>query len=599
MMHQTIRVPRAASALLALAALSFSGCGGKAAPASMPKLEAPVAPPPVPAATLPDVQFLDITQEAGLKFVHVNGMAGEKLLPETMGSGVAFLDYDNDGDQDLFLVNSCPWPGQEKEDQKPTQCLYRNDGQGHFADVTKQAGLAKTFFGMGVAVGDYDNDGDPDLYVTALGGGYLFRNDGQGHFEDVTEAAHARAADTWLTSAAFFDMENDGDLDLFVCSYVSWTADFDRAQNFQLAGTGKGRAYGPPTAFNGTFNVLLRNDQGVFTDVSEEAGIRVRTPDLKVPVAKSLGVAPYDIDGDGLVDLAVANDTVPNFLFHNLGNGKFEELGMPSGVAFDQFGSARGAMGIDWAHFLNNELLGLCIGNFANEMMALYVAEEPATLVFSDQANIYGLGAPTQPPLKFGLFFFDYDLDGRPDLLSANGHLENDISKVQASETYEQSAQLFWNSGRPGRELYQLVSPEAAGPDLFRPIVGRGSAYADIDGDGDLDVLVTVNGGPARLFRNDGGNKNHWIRLRLKGRTSNRDGIGAKVVLQAGDHEDRRQHFPAKGYLSSVEFPLTFGLGRAERADAVTITWPSGQKTELKDLKAGKLYVVDEAKGVE
>jgi hypothetical protein len=546
----------------------------------------------VKAESLPTVRFVEITKEAGIQFIHTNGAAGEKLLPETMGSGVAFLDYDGDGDPDLLLVNSDHWPNRAKG-PRPTQALYRNDGKGHFEDVTKSAGLDKTFFGMGVAVGDYDNDGDPDVYITALGGGHLFRND-KGTFTDVTAQANAHASDGWLTSAAFFDYDNDGDLDLFVGCYVSWTAETDRAQEFQLAGTGKGRAYGPPTAFNGTFCTLLRNDGVVFADVSEEAGVRVRTPDLKVPVAKALGVAPYDVDGDGKVDFAVANDTVPNFFFHNLGGGKFEEMGLSAGVAFDQAGSARGAMGIDWGDFKNDGSLGLAIGNFANEMTALYVADEPKTLQFSDLAAIYGLGAPTQPPLKFGLFFFDYDLDGRLDLLSTNGHLESDIAKVQASETYAQSAQLFWNTGRKGRSLFTLVGPESAGPDLFTPIVGRGSAYADIDGDGDLDIVFTANAGPARLFRNDRDNGNRWVRLHLVGTRSNRDAIGAKVVLVSGGKTQRRQLFPAKGYLSSVELPLTFGLGENDTVDSLTITWPSGQKTERKGLKAGQTYRIEE-----
>lgn len=572
------------------------GCTPSTPPAIVAAPVAPTKPKTVQVESLPDVKFVNITKDAGINFTHVSGAAGEKLLPETMGSGVAFLDYDTDGDPDLFFVNSDQWP-EKVAGPRPTQALYRNDGHGKFSDVTREAGLDKTFYGQGVAVGDYDNDGDPDLYVTALGGGRLFRNDG-GKFVDVTTEANAKASDGWLTSAAFFDMENDGDLDLFVCCYVSWTPDVDRGQNFQLAGTGKGRAYGPPTAFNGTFCSLLRNDGGKFVDVSEDAGVQVRTPDLKVPVAKSLGVAPYDVDGDGLVDLAVANDTVPNFFFHNLGKGKFEEIGISVGVAFDQSGAARGAMGIDWADFKNDGSLGLAIGNFANEMTALYVTDEPKDLQFSDLANIYGLGAPTQPPLKFGLFFFDYDLDGRLDLLSTNGHLETDIQKVQASETYEQAAQLFWNTGKSGRTLYTLVGASKAGPDLFDPIVGRGSAYADIDNDGDLDVVLTVNGGPARLFRNDGGNQNSWIRLQLIGTTSNRDALGAKVELTAGGRTQRRQLFLARGYLSSVEHPLTFGLAGEKSVETLKITWPSGQVTELSALAAGQTYRVKESEGV-
>jgi enediyne biosynthesis protein E4 len=571
------------------------GCGTPSPEPTVAAAVAPVRPAEIMAATLPTVKFVEITDAAGIKFSHHNGARGEKLLPETMGSGAALFDYDNDGDQDLFLVNSSDWPGHMTK-PAPIQALYRNDGKGHFVDVTKEAGLDKTFYGQGVAVGDYDNDGNLDLYVTAIGRGYLFRNNGKGRFTDVSEDANARGpAGCWLTGAAFLDIDNDGDLDLFIANYVTWTPEIDKVQGFQL--TGLGRAYGPPTHFGGSFCALLRNDSGRFTDISEQAGIHVRTPDLKVPIAKSLGVAPYDIDGDGLVDIAVANDTVQNFLFHNKGGGKFEEIAIVAGVAFDQSGSPRGGMGVAWAHFMNDERLGMAVGNFANEMTALYVCDEPSTIQFSDLANLYGLGAPTQPPLKFGLFFFDYDLDGRLDLLSANGHLEPDISKVQASESYEQPVQLFWNSGQAGRALYQLVKPENAGPDLFKPIVGRGCAYADIDGDGDLDAIVTVSNGRARLFRNDGGNKSHWVRLELvgNGKTTNRAAIGAKVELKSGNHLCRRQLFPSMSYLSSVELPMTFGLGQLDHVDQVTITWTSGKTTTLKDLKADRSYRVEEA----
>ncbi len=573
------------------------GCSPGTAKPVLPKALAPVRPVAVTSEALPSVKFVDVTKDAGITFVHNNGAFGDKLLPETMGSGVAFLDYDGDGDQDLFFVNSSYWPNHEAK-PAPTQALYRNDGKGHFENVTKESGLDKTFYGQGVAVGDYDNDGDRDLYVTSIGRGYLFRNDGKGHFDDVTTAASAKGPNGWLSGAAFLDIDNDGDLDLFIGNYITWTPLIDKVQGFQL--TGLGRAYGPPTSFNGSFCALLRNDDGVFTDISEPAGIQVRTPDLKVPVGKSLGVAPYDVDGDGLVDIAVANDTVQNFFFHNKGHGQFEEISIRSGVAFDQSGLPRGGMGIDWGAFMNDDRLGLAVGNFANEMTALYVCDQPRSLVFSDLANLYGLGAPTQPPLKFGLFFFDYDLDGRLDLLSANGHLEPEISKVQASETYEQPVQLFWNSGKPGRSLFVLVKPENAGPDLFKPIVGRGTAYADIDGDGDLDVVVTINNGPARLFRNDGGSKNHWVRLELtgNGKTSNRDALGAKVELTSGAMACHRQLFPSKSYLSSVEHCLTFGLGHLDHAETLTITWPSGKVSTFTNLKADRMYRIDEETGL-
>ncbi len=565
---------------------AVAGCKPPVAPPTIAPPTAPVKPKAINRARLPDVRFVEITQEAGLAFKHENAATGEKYLPETMGAGAAFFDADGDGDADLLLVNSTRWEHAPSNGvPKPTHAYYQNDGQGHFTDRTAESGLGQTAFGMGVAVGDVDNDGDPDLYITALGGNSLFRNDGKGHFEDVTETLGVRGPSTgWCTSATFFDMDNDGDLDLFACGYVAWSKAADDAISTQLLGTDKGKAYDPPASYRGSYCLLFRNDGAKFTDVSDEAGIRVENPDSKAPVAKSMGVAPFDVDGDGLVDLAVANDTAVNFFFHNLGGGKFAEIGYSTGIALDQMGATRAAMGIDWADFKNDGTLGLAIGNFANEMTALYVTEDPKSLLFSDLANIYGLGAPTQPPLKFGLFFFDYDLDGRLDLLTTNGHLESDIGLTQASETYAQASQLFWNSGQSGRELFLLVDPGKAGPDLFQPIVGRGSTYADIDGDGDLDVLLTANGGQPHLFRNDGGNKNGYLRLDLRGSRLNRDAQGAKVEVEAGGQTNRRQLFTTKGYLSAVEHPLTFGLGTAKMADRVTVTWPSGAKIELRDV---------------
>ena len=582
-----------------VAGLSVGGIGGcqpaKKAAVIAPAT-APVKPGAINRASLPDVKFVEITREAGLAFKHENAARGEKLLPETMGSGAAFFDADGDGDPDLFLVNSTHWAHDAAAASrfKPTHAYYRNDGKGHFEDATAEAGLAQTSFGMGVAVGDYDNDGAPDLYVTALGGNALYRNDGKGHFADVTAAANAGGGTGWCTSATFADIDGDGDLDLFACGYVAWSRAADESMANFLTGTAQARAYDPPASYQGSQCLLLRNDAGRFTDISAPAGIQVHSPDGRSPVAKSLGVAPFDVDGDGRVDLAVANDTVVNFFFHNLGGGKFEEIGLTSGIAFDQMGATRAAMGIDWADFKNDGTLGLAIGNFANEMTALYVTEDPKSLLFSDLANIYGLGAPTQPPLKFGLFFFDYDLDGRLDLLSANGHLESDIGLTQASETYAQASQLFWNSGRSGRELFLLVDPGKAGPDLFRPIVGRGSTYADIDADGDLDVLLTENGGQAHLFRNDGGNKNHWLRLDLRGAGANRDAQGAKVEVEVAGVTNRRQLFTTKGYLSSVEHPLTFGLGSSTKADRVTIFWPTGTRTDLRDIRGDRTLPIIE-----
>lgn len=585
-------------AVMAAVALSIVGCGGETAVENVPKAAPPERPKVVELAELPKVRFVDITEESGIDFVHENAAEGEKLLPETMGSGVAVLDYDSDGHPDLLFVNQLPWDADVSSASAPTMALFKNSGDGTFEDVTSAVGLDIPLHGMGAVVGDIDNDGDPDLYITTISGGRLFRND-DGCFVDITEEANAGAGDGWLTSGSFFDMDNNGLLDLFLCCYVEWSPEYDRSQDFQLTGTGSGRAYGPPTAFRSGHNILLKNNgDGTFTDVSEEAGIRLVTPELKDPMAKSLGVAPFDIDGDGFVDLAVANDTVRNFLFRNNGDGTFEELGTVSGVSFDPAGQVRGAMGIDWGHFRNDKSIALAIANFANEMTAFYVADDPTRMQFTDLANVFGLGAPTQPPLKFGLFFFDYDFDGRLDLLSVNGHLESDIEKTQASETYRQPAQLFWNSGRTGANFFTQVRADSAGPDLFTPIVGRGSAYVDLDGDGDLDVVMTSNGERARIFRNDGGNTNNWVRFKLLGRDSNRDGIGARLTLLTRDGEQFRQHFPGKGYLSSVEFPITFGVGDVEFIDSLKIEWPSGKVTTLNGLEPNRTYTIDEQEGI-
>lgn len=587
-----------------------SGCGKKEMEAVVPKAAAPKAVEKHEELSVPKLSFKDVTAESGVNFIHENGFEGEKLLPETMGSGVAVLDYDHDGLMDLFFVNSCKWEEAGLKSAKPeksetlpqrtgtpsrTQKLYRNLGTGKFEDVTEKAGLSEVFYGQGATVGDIDNDGDSDLIVTGLNTIRLYRNEG-GRFLNCSKEAGIDPGKGWYTSAALFDLENDGDLDLFVCNYVDWSADFDRAQGFQLAGTGSGRAYGPPTAFPGSFCLLYRNDgSGKFRDISEQAGIRIKTASLGSPFAKSLGVSPQDCNGDGFVDLAVANDTVPNFLLINKGDGTFEEDGVSSGVALDQAGTARGAMGIDWGDFSNDEALGLAIGNFANEMTALYVADDRKSAIFTDRAAVYGLGAPTQPPLKFGLFFMDFDLDGRLDLLSTNGHLENDITKVQASQSYPQSAQLFWNTGKLGRNLFRLMTAEEIGADLLKPIVGRGSACFDMDNDGDLDVVVTENGGPARIYRNDLANSHHSVRIRLIGRQSNRDGFGTILKADLGDKVLHLQHFTAKSYLSSLDPVVTIGLGSQESLKSLEILWPSGKKQTIAGLKSGVLHKLEEA----
>ncbi len=520
----------------------------------------------------PAVRFTDVAANAGIDYVHENGARGEKLLPETMGAGVAVFDRDSDGDQDLLFANGSPWPHDLADGGAvATMALFDNDGSGRFANATESAGLDLSFYGMGVAVGDVEGDGDPDVFASAVGPNHLFENDGL-RFVDATDAAGlAGAPGEWSTSAAFVDLENDGDLDLFVCNYVRWTRDIDKEVDYRL--TGVGRAYGPPTNFEGAHCYLYSNDgAGRFTDVSDVGGVRVSNSATGVPVAKALGVAPCDIDDDGFVDLVVANDTVPKFLFHNRGDGTFVESGVPFGVGFDRAGNSTGAMGIDGGYFRNDESIGFAIGNFANEMSSLYVTQNKRTR-FADEAITEGIGAATRAFLSFGLFFFDYDLDGRLDLLQANGHLEEEINKTQPSQHYEQPAQLFWNAGLANRTTFVEVDRSTVG-DLSRPIVGRGSAFGDLDGDGDLDVVITQTGGPALVLRNEQAMGHHWLRVVLEGVRSNREGIGAWIELSAGGVVQRRQVMPAKSYLSSSERVVTFGLGGATKVDSLTVIWP-------------------------
>jgi hypothetical protein len=534
-----------------------------------------------PGAEISPARFADVTREAGITFVHNNGAYGDKLLPETMGGGVAFFDFDNDGFQDLLFINSTYWPEHLPAGKKPTTMgLYHNDGKGHFTDVTPGSGLDVSFYGMGVAVGDYDNDGLVDVFITGVGGNHLFRNEGHGKFRDVTQAAGVGGApDGWSTSAAWLDYDNDGKLDLFVCNYVRWSPELDRGANFELPQIG--RAYGPPRKFQGTFPYLYHNEgNGHFREVSAEAGIQVKDPATGLPMAKSLAVAPVDVDNDGWIDLVVANDTVQNFLFHNEHNGTFKEIGARSGIAYDAYGLTRGAMGIDSARFRNDDTLGIAIGNFANEMNALYIAQRDV-LVFADEAAKEGVGPASQKLLKFGLFFFDYDLDGRLDVLTANGHLEPEINRMDPLQHYRQPAQLFWNRGGKNGMGFEAVPASKCSADLLKPIVGRGSAFADIDGDGDLDVILTQVGGPPMLLRNDQRFGHHWIRLKLVGTRSNRDAIGAWIKARVGGQSLSRQVMPTRSYLSQSELPVTIGLGNSSRVESVEILWPSGTKQEV------------------
>ena len=562
--------------------------------------------PPNPSPE-PPLRFTDVTDQADITFRHVNGATGQKLLPETMGSGVAVLDYDRDGRPDLFFVNSRPWPGQPTE--TATQALYRNKGDGTFEEVSKDVGLNVELYGMGVAVGDFDNDGWPDLFVTAVGGNHIFRNIAGKRFEDVTARAglggpglprvasyaeflrHAEPI-SFPSSCSFLDYDHDGRLDLFVCNYVTWSPAIDLGVKAILPGGV--RAYVPPQQFAGTHCALYRNVDGTrFEDVSESAGVRVFDtggPDrAPAAVGKALGVVVCDPDADGWPDLVVANDTVRNFFFHNVpdpnGGRRYEEVGLFSGLAYAD-GRPRGGMGIDAAELLP-DMFAVLVANFSNEPSSLFHRTGVGPLRFADEAPGIGLAVATRPPMKFGAVFFDADRDGRPDLFTANGHLEPDIATAQPGQSYAQPAHLFWNTGEPNR-LFAAV-----GGETFPPMVGRGCAYLDFDGDGRLDLVVTANNGRARLFRNETAAPNNALRLKLAGGPgTNRDALGATIEVEAAGIVRRWYVTPTHGYLSQSELTATVGLGPAIRADRVTVRWPNakGQTQEWRDLEAGRTY---------
>jgi hypothetical protein len=528
---------------------------------------------PVPPAA---ITFTDVTSAAGIRFVHNSGRAGRKWLPETMGSGVAFFDADGDGWVDLLFVNGRDW---EPRGRRSTAALYRNNARSGFTDITAGSGLDVEVYGVGVAAGDYDNDGRTDVYLTALEGDRLFHNEGGGRFRDVTKAAGIANA-SFGTSAAWLDYDRDGRLDLFVANYVQWTARTDLWCSLD----GATKSYCTPESYKGTPSRLYRNlGGGRFEDASQKAGVAD-------PASKSLGVSVLDYDTDGWPDLFVANDTQPNKLYRNNRNGTFSETGLRSGVAYSEEGIARGAMGTDAADYDRSGRPHLLVGNFSNQMLGLYYNEGNG--LFVDEAPRSTVGRVSLLSLTFGLFFFDYDLDGWLDILAANGHIEEEIGRVQPKVQYRQPPLLFRNLGS---RRFEHATPRV-GADLARPIVARGAAYADYDRDGDLDVVLTENHGPAHLFRNDGGNRNTWLAVRLQGVKANRDGIGAVVRVESPIGRQWQMVRSGSSYASQSDITLTFGLGADETAAAVDVEWPSGARDRVTNVKARRAVTVVEGK---
>jgi hypothetical protein len=524
-------------------------------------------------------QFADVTAQAGIIFQHNSGAYGGKLLPETLGSGCAFLDYDADGWPDILLINSMDWPGHKR--QRSTLKLYRNNRNGTFTDVTKSAGLDLELYGMGVAVADYDNDGFPDIFISCVGQSRLFHNTGKGTFTDVTQKSGLLNKQGFSTSALWFDYDRDGLLDLFVCNYVRWSADHDVFCSLD----GKNKSYCTPEAYRGDTCWLFHNrGDGTFEDVTSISGIFDTS-------SKSLGVAMLDFDQDGWPDLLVANDTQPNKLYRNLRNGKFKDVAVEMGLAFSNEGKARAGMGVDCADFDNSGKPGIVITNFDNEMLGLYRSNGKS---FDDVAMQAGLGPASRNTLGFGCVFFDANLDGLLDLAVANGHIDDTVRNIRGNVGYAQSPQLFLNQAN----AKFLEVADQLGGGFAQSKVGRGLAVADFDRDGDLDLLLTINNGPAYLYRNDQQAGNRSIRLQLVGTKSNRDAIGTTVRLYSNGQVQSRLVRTGSSYLSQSELPLTFGVGKQDEIEKIVIDWPSGKTEEYPKLKSGKTYQLIELKGV-
>ena len=531
------------------------------------------------------IQFTDITAEAGIAFTHYTGAFGEKWMPETVGSGGGFLDYDNDGWVDIFLANGTDWPGHPMTTDRPTPGLFRNRGDGTFEDVTQKAGLGFSIYGMGVSFADFDADGDLDIYMTAVGDNKLLQNN-KGVFKDVTTAMKVTGNDpdhshpAWSTGVAWVDVDRDGWLDLFVNNYVQWTSETD----IYVTRDGKTKSYATPEVYEGESCRLYKNMGGkYFEDITEKAGVMNND-------GKSLGVAIADFNDDLWPDIVVSNDTQPNFLYINNGDGTFANKAIVAGVGYDETGRARAGMGIDVADIDNNGNMAIAIGNFSQEPISLYKQLDDVVL-FQDRAGAARLTRTSLQPLTFGVHFMDIDLDGYLDLITANGHIEPEINAVQQNITFKQKPQVFHNN--QGR--FTDISDQVGIP-FSEAIVGRGISSADIDKDGDQDVLITANGGTPKLLRNDSDKTHKSIRIELKGQKPNLQAIGAKVMVWINGYCQLRMVRTGSSFLSQSDISaLIVGIGSNAKADSVIVHWPvSGNTSKAENVAAGETLILKE-----
>jgi len=529
------------------------------------------------------VRFVDVAGSAGITFQHENAASPQKYLIETMGAGCGWIDYDQNGLLDLYLVNGAATPARSPA-PAPRSALYRNNGDGTFTDITSVARVgAEGLFGMGVAVGDYDNDGFPDLFVLGYGRCILYHNNGNGTFSDVTSQAGVGNLGRWGSSAAWFDYDNDGHLDLVIANYVDWSPQ----HNFYCGDSGPGmRSYCHPDDFHPQAPTLYHNrGDGTFSDVSKSSGVGLKP-------GNGLGIVTFDYDNDGWQDIFIANDHMPNFLFHNNRNGTFSEAGYEAAVAVSGDGQFEAGMGTDAADTTGNGRLDLAVTHLDMQLARLY--RNLGDGIFEDATLQAKIGYSTYHRSGFGTRFLDYDNDGRRDLFMANGHVLDNIERYHASTHYAEPKLMFRNLGRG---IFEDVS-DRLGPDFQRPRVSRSAAIADYDNDGDLDILVNNNGQAAQLFRNDGGNSNHWLEIFLVGTRSNRDGVGARVTVAAGGLVLYDQRKGGMSYQSAQDPRLHFGLAECTRVDAVEVVWPSGIVTKLRNLRADQIISIQEGTGI-